>query len=170
MMAESDADAEKIKSMAFRIRHEVEAEGQRLMHEANNVLSPEARASAIRRLLIERLDSIIRESVKPMERISEIKILQMDGMGGSVGHDGPELNGGYGQNLSDQVVNSALRYRAQIPLIDKLLAELGIPGTSLSQLTGGDLHRLAGIADNFGGPEETKQIGEGNAARPKLEG
>ena len=169
MLAESDADAEKIKSMAFKIRHEVEAEGQRLMHEANNVLSPEARASALRRLLIERLDGIIRESVKPMERISEIKILHMDGMAGQGGHNGADSGAGYGQSLSDQVVNSALRYRAQAPLIDKLLKELGIPGTSLSQLTGGDLHRLAGIADNVGVAAGIKQIDDAGTDRAKLE-
>ena len=63
-----------------KIRHEVEAEGQRLMNEAQNVLSPEARASMLRRLLIEHLEAIMRESVKPLEKIDEIKILQVDGL------------------------------------------------------------------------------------------
>ena len=31
-----------------------------------------------------------------------------------------------GSGFSDQVVNSALRYRAQAPLIDELLREIGI--------------------------------------------
>jgi uncharacterized membrane protein YqiK len=148
--AEADAEAEKIRSMAFKIRHAVEAEGQRLMHEANNVLSPEARTSALRRLLIERLDSIIRESVKPMERIGEIKILHVDGLGQMGSHPASGESATYGGSLSDQVVNSALRYRAQAPLIDKLLKELGIAGGSLSELTSADLHRLAGIAENAG--------------------
>ncbi len=50
------------------------------MNEAQNVLSPEARASMLRRLLIEHLEAIVRESVKPLEKIDEIKILQVDGL------------------------------------------------------------------------------------------
>jgi uncharacterized membrane protein YqiK len=142
LLAHGDAEAERIRALAHKIRHEVEAEGQRLMNEAQNVLSPEARASMLRRLLIEHLEAIVRESVKPLEKIDEIKILQVDGLlGGSGGGRG--ANGGYEQqSLSDQIVNSALRYRAQGPLIDRLLKEIGLPAGSLPQFTEGDLERL----------------------------
>ncbi len=142
LIAQGDADAEKIRALAQKIRHEVEAEGQRLMNEAQNVLSPEARASMLRRLMIEHLEAIVRESVKPLEKIDEIKILQVDGLFGAPS-GGSGTNGGYQQqSLSDQIVNSALRYRAQGPLIDKLLKEIGLPAGSLPQVTGGDLERL----------------------------
>jgi uncharacterized membrane protein YqiK len=139
LLAQGDADAERIRALAEKIRHEVEAEGQRLMNEAQNVLSPEARASMLRRLLIEHLEAIVRESVKPLEKIDEIKILQVDGLLGGAGGGG--TNGSLQQSLSDQIVNSALRYRAQAPLIDKLLKEIGLPAGSLPQVTG-DLEKL----------------------------
>jgi hypothetical protein len=41
-----------------------------------------------------------------------------------------------GGNFSDSVVNSALRFRAQAPLVDQLLREIGVEG--------GDIQRLAG--------------------------
>jgi uncharacterized membrane protein YqiK len=133
--AEADADADKIRSLATRIRAEIEAEALRLMNEAHNVLSPEARASALRLKLVEKAEAIIRESVRPLERIEGIKILQVDGLGG--GHNG---SGGDGHNgagsFSDGVVNSALRFRAQAPIVDQLLREIG--------LEGGDIHRLVG--------------------------
>lgn len=133
--AEADADAEKIKAMAQRVRAEIEAEGQRLMNEAHNMLTPEARASALRMRLVEKAEAIIRESVKPLERIEGIKILQVDGLGGS----GGGANGADGTgNFSDSVVNSALRFRAQAPLVDQLLREIGVEG--------GDIQRLAGTA------------------------
>jgi len=141
LLAHGDADAEKIRAIAQKIRHEVEAEGQRLMNEAQNVLSPEARASMLRRLLIEHLEAIVRESVRPLEKIDEIKILQIDGLFGAPG-GGVASNGNYPQSLSDQIVNSALRYRAQGPLIDKLLKEIGLPAGSLPQVTGADIERL----------------------------
>ena len=135
--AEADADADKIKSMAMRVRAEIEAEGLRLMNEAHNMLTPEARMSALRMRLVEKAEAIIRESVKPMERIEGIKILHVDGLGGSGGgangHDG-----GGGGNFADGVVNSALRFRAQAPLVDQLLREIGIEGGA------GDIQRLVG--------------------------
>jgi hypothetical protein len=36
--------------------------------------------------------------------------------------------GGDGRQPTDEVINSALRYRVQAPLIDSLLADIGIEG------------------------------------------
>ena len=134
--AEADADADKIKSMAMRVRVEIEAEALRLMNEAHNMLSPEARMSALRMRLVEKAEAIIRESVRPMERIEGIKILHVDGLGGSSGHSGDMANGG-GGNFSDGLVNSALRFRAQAPLVDQLLREIGLEGGDIQRLVGG---------------------------------
>ena len=131
--AEADADADKIRSMAMRVRAEIEAEALRLMNEAHNMLTPEARTSALRMRLVEKAEAIIRESVKPMERIEGIKILHVDGLGGSGGANGHDSGGG---NFADGLVNSALRFRAQAPLVDQLLREIGIEGG------GGDIQSL----------------------------
>ncbi len=133
--AEADADADKIKSMAMRVRSEIEAEGLRLMNEAHNMLSPEARMSALRMRLVEKAEAIIRESVKPLERIDGIKIMHVDGLGGSNGGGGSD--GMSGGNFSDGVVNSALRFRAQAPLVDQLLREIGLEGGDIQRLVGG---------------------------------
>ena len=134
--AEADADADKIKSMATRVRAEIEAEAMRLMNEAHNMLSPEARMSALRMKLVERAEGIIRESVRPMERIEGIKILHVDGLGGSGGGGNGTGDGG-GGHFADGVVNSALRFRAQAPLVDQLLREIGIEGGDIQRLVGG---------------------------------
>ncbi|NCV41134.1 MAG: hypothetical protein EBW11_11340 [Betaproteobacteria bacterium] len=133
--AEADADAERIRAMAQRVRSEMEAESLRMMNEAHNVLSPEARMSALRLKLVEKAEAIIRESVKPMERIEGIKILHVEGLAGGGGGTGGE-SGGAG--FADSVVNSALRFRAQAPIVDQLLREIG--------LEGGDIGRLAAAA------------------------
>jgi len=132
--AEADADADKIRSMALRVRAEIEAEAQQLMNQAHNMLTPEARMSALRMKLVEKAEAIIRESVKPMERIEGIKILHVDGLGG--GSSNGSLEGG-GGNFADGVVNSALRFRAQAPLVDQLLREIGIEGGDIQRLVGG---------------------------------
>jgi uncharacterized membrane protein YqiK len=134
--AQADADADKIKSMAMRVRAEIEAEAMRLMNDAHNMLSPEARASALRLKIVEKAEAIIRESVRPMERIEGIKILQVDGFGGSGG--GGHANGdGGGGGFADNIVNSALRFRAQAPIVDQLLREIGLDAGDINRLTGG---------------------------------
>jgi uncharacterized membrane protein YqiK len=127
--AEAEADSSRIRAMAAKIRHEVEAEGLTLMNKAANLLTPEARQSAMRRQLIDKLEGIIRESVKPMERIEGIRVLHVEGLGGGQGAGNGSGNG----NIADSVVNSALRFRAQAPLVDQLLREIGVQGGDLGQ-------------------------------------
>jgi uncharacterized membrane protein YqiK len=120
--ADTFAQAEETRSRAYRIRHQVESEGVRLMAEANNIASPEARTSALRLRLVEKLDAIIRESVKPMEKIEGIKVVHLEGLTLPAGGGSSDSDGG----LTDRLVSSALRYRAQAPLVDHLLSEIGI--------------------------------------------
>lgn len=123
--AQGKADAEKLLAEAKAKTYEVDAEGKKAVNTAANVLSEEQIAMQIKLALIENLPRIIEQSVKPIEQISDIKILQVDGLGsrntthleGATTHEG---------NLTDQVVNSALKYRAQAPILDSLLSELGI--------------------------------------------
>ncbi|MBM3571755.1 MAG: flotillin family protein [Alphaproteobacteria bacterium] len=146
--AEATAEAEKVRALAARLRHEVEAEGASLMNQAQNLLTPEARQSAMRMRLIEKLEGIIRESVKPMERIEGIKILQVDGLGGG---GRPNGSGGGSGGFADDVVNSALRFRAQAPLVDQLLREIGVDAGDIGKVARGLLDRgSVAIADKGG--------------------
>ncbi len=130
--AEADADADKIKALAFKVRAAIEAEALHLMNDAHNMLSPDARASALRLRLVDKAEAIIRESVKPMERIEGIRILHVDGlMGGSQAAGGGDSSGG---GFAEGVVNSALRYRAQAPLVDQLLREIGLNPGDVTQI------------------------------------
>jgi uncharacterized membrane protein YqiK len=132
--AEADADADKIRALAFKVRAAIEAEALHLMNGAHNMLSPDARASALRLKLVDKAEAIIRESVKPMERIEGIKILHVDGlMGGGGGQAGGSGEGGAG-GFAEGVVNSALRYRAQAPLVDQLLKEIGLNPGDVTQI------------------------------------
>jgi hypothetical protein len=42
-----------------------------------------------------------------------------------------------GGSFADGVVNSALRFRAQAPLVDQLLREIGLEGGDIQRLAGG---------------------------------
>ncbi len=136
--AEGEAEADKIRALAAKIRYEIEAAGTRQMNEAQNVLTPDSRVSAVRMKLLDKLEAIIRESVKPMEKIEGIKILQVDGLGGG----GARGEGDGKTGIAESVVNQALRYRAQAPLIDALLKEIGI--------SGGDVNKLVNVLGEGG--------------------
>jgi uncharacterized membrane protein YqiK len=125
--AKARAEVETVKTNLAAARYEVDAEGARQINEAENVLSEDARAGRLRGKLLDHLEGIVRESVRPMEKIEAIKILHVEGMG--------PAGGGPGKNVTDEVIDSALRYRVQAPMIDSLMKEIGIEGGSLGRMT-----------------------------------
>ena len=139
LRAKGEADAKILFAQALEKQYQVDAEGTRAVNEAANTLSAEQIEMQVRLALLKHLPEIIRESVKPMENIDDIKILQVNGLGGFAGGNaasGEAVEGGNSQaSLSDQVVNSALRYRSQAPLIDSLMGELGLKGGDINGLT-----------------------------------
>lgn len=134
LQARGEADAQILLAEAKERQYKVDADGTKAVNEAANVLSPEQVEMQVRMALLKHLPDIIRESVKPMENIDDIKILQVNGLGGygSVGSDAGE---NANVSLSDQMVNSALRYRSQAPLVDSLLKEIGLNGTDINGFT-----------------------------------
>ena len=139
--AQAESDSERLRAQAAEIRYAIDANGQKALNQAANILSPEQIGMKVRLALLEQLPPIIEQSVKPIEHIDGIKIIQVDGLTGANGHaaDGAATGGG---NLADQVVNTALRYRSQAPLVDALMQEIGLAGGSL-----GDLAKAAVSAD-----------------------
>ncbi|MCU4413549.1 flotillin family protein [Acinetobacter sp. WU_MDCI_Axc73] len=133
LKAKGESDAKMLLAQAQEKQYQVDAEGTRAVNEASNVLSTEMQ---IRLALMKYLPEIIRESVKPMENIDDIKILQVNGLNGFAGGSiTTETQENAQTSLSDQVVNSALRYRSQAPLIDSLMSELGLQGGDINGLT-----------------------------------
>ena len=134
--ANNRAAAIKIKADADRVAFEVEATGKRLINDAINVLSSEQIGMQVKLALMQSLPAIIEKSVEPMKRIDGIKIVQVDGLtrGYAANGSGPVPSGGNG-SLAEQAVAAALAYRAQSPIIDGLLKELGMAGGNLKGLT-----------------------------------
>jgi uncharacterized membrane protein YqiK len=124
--AQGEADAEKILAKSAAERFEVDAKGHKQMAEADNVLSDASRQTRYRNKLLDKMEGIIRESVRPMENIEGIKILHVDGLNGGTGGN---------RNVTDEVIDSALRYRVQAPMIDSLMKDIGIEGGSLGRMT-----------------------------------
>ena len=129
--SEQKAEGEVSEAKAAKFRYDVEAEGNRKLNEAENLRSEQARRSTVLEGVIKRLPEIIREQVKPLENIDSIKIMQVDGLPGVNSPSEYNAGGGSGSSskdpnsISDQVVNSAMKYRTQVAFVDGLMEELG---------------------------------------------
>lgn len=134
--AGGESEAVKLRAAADAERYSVEAAGKKAINEAANTLSIDQITMQVKMELLKQMPEIVRESVKPMEQIDGIKIIQVDGLnGGATGHVNGEAANGANGSLADQLVNSALRYRGQAPLVDSLLAEIGLNGGDINGLT-----------------------------------
>ncbi|MHA3841631.1 flotillin family protein [Sphingomonas aestuarii] len=138
VVAQGEADAAKLKAEADRVRFEVEAAGQRAVNEAANILSSDQISLQTKLALLKVMPELVREAAKPMEAIDSIKIVQVDGLTGRGGGDAASVTAGEGDaNLASSAVSAALRYRAQAPVLDGLMKELGFDGGSLDSLVKG---------------------------------
>ena len=142
--AASKAEQDRFATMAAKLRYEIDAAGQEALNAAENLRSDASRRSALRLKLAEKIEGIIRESVKPMANIGDIKIVDVNGLPGfsgtssSGGGSGETVTAGGGSgrsgNLADNVVSSALRYRAHQPFLDSLLKEIGMAPGEISNI------------------------------------
>lgn len=115
-----------------------EAEAQRALNDAVNILSDNQTSLKFKLALLQSLPSIIEKSVEPMKSIDGIKIIQVDGLnrnGSSPAGGALESNSNGGGNLAEQAMTAALSYRTHAPIVDSLLKEVGLSGGSLAALT-----------------------------------
>lgn len=118
-----EADAEQTRAATL-------AEAERLRNEAENILTEDARAARLRAQLIDKLEAVIAETVKPIEKIDGIKMVHIGGIGA-----------GAQRTPTDEVIDSVLRYRVQAPMIDELMKEVGVENANIAKM--GDVMRAA---------------------------
>ena len=129
------AEATKIEAEADAARYQVEADGQEAINAARNVLDDRLIALELKKALIEVMPEVLEAAMKPVEKIKDIRIIDM-GQGAITGLNAPG-NGGNGKGLPgvpgvpgggtlpDNIVQALMAYRMQAPLVDELLSELG---------------------------------------------
>ena len=140
--AASKAEQDRFATMAAKLRYEIDAAGKEALNAAENLRSDASRRSALRLKLADKIEAIIRESVKPMANIGDIKIVDVNGLPGFSGTSSSRDSGesvtaggsGRSGNLADNVVSSALRYRAHQPFLDSLLKEIGMNPGEISNI------------------------------------
>ncbi|MFN9805780.1 MAG: flotillin family protein [Betaproteobacteria bacterium] len=140
------AEAIRVEAQAKREAALAEAAGLEAINAAHNSLSTEQVAMRIRTLMLEKLPEIIAEAVKPMEKIDSIRVVQVNGLGGSMA--GGAAPGADGVTLPDQVANAALKYSVQKPLVDSILREVGLNGLAMNDLGNAIAASASGLKPN----------------------
>jgi uncharacterized membrane protein YqiK len=136
--ATAESEAIKIKAKADEERYAVEAEGNEKLNAAENVLSEDIIRMRIQLETIKHAAAIIEASVKPMEAITDMKVINVGGLSDFVGaghSNGAATAGGNNGNMADQLVNSLLKYRGLAPVVDNILNEVGLEPGSIKGLT-----------------------------------
>ena len=102
----------------------VEAQGKQALYEAENTLKTEQIELQKALAMLKILPELVAHAVKPLENIEGIKILQGYGQGNGV--KGEHTVATAGSGLAEQVTQAALSYRANAPLVDSMLREVGL--------------------------------------------
>src|SRR6476619_1451662 len=124
VLAKADADAAITRASGVKSLGQAEAEVAALKAEARNKLSQEMVDYDLTLARINIIPSALAEAVRPIEKISDIRIFDTGGMLGRGGNGA--MNGhGNGIGLGDGLAAQLLSVSAFKPIIDKILAEGG---------------------------------------------
>jgi len=136
VLAKADANAATTRAAGVKALGQAEAEVATLKAEARNKLSQTMIDYDIDLARINIIPNALAQAVKPIEKISDIRIFDTGGMLGRNGHGGG-MNGAGGLGLGDGLAAQLLSVSAFKPMIDKILSEAGFPAgpDALSSLT-----------------------------------
>jgi uncharacterized membrane protein YqiK len=124
-LASAEAEAATIKAAGVRDMGKAQAEAEQLLNEARNRLSAAIIEYELTRERIRIIPQALAEAVKPIEKISEIKIFDAGGMLGR-----GATGAGNGVGLGDGLAGQLLAYQANKPIIDRVLREAGFLGAN----------------------------------------
>lgn len=123
--AKSISDAKKLEMVSMAEEYAVKAEGQKAFNEAENSLSDAMIALRQDENRLEALPKIVKQMVKPAEKIDSIKIHHVSG--GALNRGSAVDSGQSGDKpVVNQALDSILDMAVQLPAMKKLGEELGI--------------------------------------------
>jgi flotillin len=124
VLAKADANAATTRAAGVKSLGQAEAEVATLKAEARNKLAPAMVDYDLNLARINIIPSALAEAVKPIEKISDIRIFDTGSLLGRGGAGGGSANGG-GLGLGDGLAAQLLSVSAFKPMIDKILTEAG---------------------------------------------
>jgi len=127
--ADAEAEAAKIRAAGVIALGEAEAQAERAKNEARNALATSIIEFELARARIAIVPDALAQAMKPIEKISDIRIFSAGNLAGALGGAGGEQTGNAVGDLSSQL----LSFTAQKPILDEILAQAGFKGADATQ-------------------------------------
>jgi len=124
IQANAEAEAAKTRAAGVIELGEAEARAERAKNEARNALAASIIDFELAKARVEIVPQALAEAMKPIEKISDIRIFSTGGLPGSLGGRSGEPGGNPINDLSSQLLN----FTAQKPILDEILAQAGFKG------------------------------------------
>ena len=106
---------------------EAEAKRERALNEARNALSPQMVDFELTKQRIAVIPEALEQAMKPIEKISDIRIFSAGGLLGAMG-TGASADGANGGGPIADLSSQLLSYGAQKPILDAILSQAGFSG------------------------------------------
>lgn len=124
--AQAEAEANKVRASGIIELGEAEAKRERSLNEARNALSSQIVDFELTKQRIAIIPDALEQAMKPIEKISDIKIFSAGSMLGALQ---PGSNGGNGaMSPVGDLSNQLLSFSAQKPIMERILSEAGFTG------------------------------------------
>ncbi len=129
IQANAEAEAAKVRAAGVIELGEAEARAERARNEARNALAASIIDFELAKARVEIVPQALAEAMKPIEKISDIRIFSTGGLPGSLGGRSGEQGGNSMNDLAGQL----LSFTAQKPILDEILAQAGFKGADPTQ-------------------------------------
>ncbi|MGX5668860.1 flotillin family protein [Rhizobium daejeonense] len=154
IQADADASAAKIKATGVIELGEAEAQAERALNEARNALSASIIDYELARARVAIIPQALEQAMKPIEKISDIRIFSAGGLAAALRGNGVDTSGDPVGDLSSQL----LSFTAQKPILDEILLQAGFSGADPMQaLLGASLGKVNSGATS--GSDRLEQVG-----------
>lgn len=124
--ADKEAKAKIALAGAILEEGKARAEAERLLTEAKNAVSKETMLRDVTLKLVEQAPNIVREFMAPITKVSDVKVLQINGLGGG-GEDGA--------NLPATIMGAGLAASGALPLVKEAMKGL-VENPEVKEITG----------------------------------
>lgn len=132
IQAQADAEAAKIKATGVIELGQAEAQAERALNEARNALSASIIEFELARARVAIIPQALEQAMKPIEKISDIRIFSAGGLAGALAGNGSNGGDGAGHAVGD-LSSQLLSFTAQKPILDEILAQAGFKGADPTQ-------------------------------------
>lgn len=129
IQAQAEAEAAKVKATGVIELGEAQARAERAKNEARNALATSIIDFELAKARVDIVPAALAQAMKPIEKISDIRIFSAGGLAGALGG----AQAGPAGNPIGDLAGQLLSFSAQKPILDEILSQAGFTGADPTQ-------------------------------------